>query len=198
MTDPRTIDAYNDRSEEYEKKFDNDAPGPHLLAFMNMLPKGGSVLDLGCGTGGSCAHMVNSGFDVTGMDASKEMLKIAETKTEAKFIHATFDELNTTSFFDGIWANFSLLHAERSDLPKHLKSIHRALKPEGVFHIGMKTGDGSARDKIDRFYTYYTEAELLETLENAGFHDFQVKHGESPGLAGKVEPWMIVLAKSAT
>jgi len=37
MTDPRTIDAYNDRSEEYEKKFDNDAPGPHLLAFMNML-----------------------------------------------------------------------------------------------------------------------------------------------------------------
>jgi len=62
----------------------------------------------------------------------------------------------------------------------------------------MKTGDGSARDKIDRFYTYYTEAELLKTLENAGFHDFQIKHGESPGLAGKVEPWMIVLAKSAT
>ena len=39
-----------------------------------------SVLDLGCGTGALCATLADSGFNVTGVDSSAEMLRIARKK----------------------------------------------------------------------------------------------------------------------
>ncbi len=195
MTDPRTIDVYDTQADEYSRRFDKDKPTSHLLAFMASLPKGGHVLDLGCGTGGSTAHMMEHGFAVTGMDASSKMLDIAKTKSEATFIQGSFDDLNAESQYDGLWANFSLLHASRDAFPKHLAAIHRALKPSGLFHLGMKTGTGAARDNIDRLYTYYSEEELDAHLNTAGFEIVETSTGHSPGLAGNVEPWKITLAR---
>ena len=198
MTDKRTLDVYKERATEYAAQFEADKPGRYLRQFMDAVPKAGSVLDLGCGTGGACAHMEAAGFAVTGMDASREMLTIARSKSDANFIEASFEDLNAEAEFDGIWANFSLLHAERSDMPHHLAAIYTALKPNGVFHLGLKTGSGSARDKIDRFYTYYETDELQKLLETAGFSDFQIDEGEEAGLAGNVEPFVIILCKKST
>jgi hypothetical protein len=83
-------------------------------------------------------------------------------------------------------------------MPLHLAAIYTALKPNGVFHLGLKTGSGSARDKIDRFYTYYETDELQKLLETAGFSDFQIDEGEEAGLAGNVEPFVIILCKKST
>jgi len=195
MTDPRTIKVYDEQAEKYENRFDKKAPDAHLTTFMDHLPKAGTILDLGCGTGGSTAHMVERGFVVTGMDASEKMLEFARAKSDAHFIQGTFDDLDACNLYDGIWANFSLLHAPREAFPKHLGAIHSALKPAGFFHLGMKTGDGAARDNIDRFYTYYAEQELKDHLSEAGFEIVETSTGESPGLAGNVEPWMINLAR---
>jgi len=195
MTDPRTISVYDARAKEYAEQFESAKPGKHLMGFMALLPDGGAVLDLGCGTGGAVAHMVEAGFDVTGMDLSSEMLAIAREKTQARFVQAGFDDLYETAAFDGVWANFSLLHAPREAMPRHLSAIAHALKPKGVFHIGVKTGSGSARDRIDRLYTYYDTDELSDLLTAAGFEQVEVSQGAEAGLAGSVEPWVIVLAR---
>jgi len=99
--------------------------------------------------------------------------------------------------YHGIWANFSLLHAKRSDLPGHLDAITTALKPNGLFHIGMKTGTGAKRDGIDRFYTYYEEEELVRYLKEAGLDVFQRSTGAEKGLAGTLDPWVIMLARKS-
>ena len=44
--------------------------------------EGNSVLDLGCGTGQHAIRLAKRGFDVTGVDRSPEMLRIARVKAE--------------------------------------------------------------------------------------------------------------------
>ena len=197
MTDERTIDVYNDRAADYAQVFDNQEPSEDLVQFMQALPKGGHILDLGCGTGGATAHMAGAGFEVTGMDASADMLRMAREKSAAQFVQGTFDDLDAVAAYDGVWANFSLLHAPREAMSGHLAAIATSLRGGGHLHLGMKLGTGSARDKLDRFYTYYSQAELTQLLGDAGFDVLEATVGESPGMAGSVEPWVILLARKS-
>ena len=169
MSDKETIDVYNAKAQDYVDLVTTDTPNRHLRAFMAALPTGGHALDLGCGPGNSAAMMRDAGFRVTAIDASAEMAKIGTQKYNLPITVGTFDDVTEVSTYDGIWASFSLLHAPRADVPRHLKSIHTALKPKGVFVIGVKTGSGEERDGIGRQYTYFEKNELDTLLRGAGF-----------------------------
>ena len=73
--------------------------------------------------------------------------------------------------------------------------IAKALKEDGVFHIGLKTGKGERRDGIGRFYSYYETDELRQLLANAGFSIISERTGEDPGLDGTVAPWVVMLCR---
>ena len=194
MSDPETLGVYDARAAEYAAKFVKDKPGPLLRRFMAALPAGGHVLDLGCGPGGSAVQLLANGFTAVGMDASSEMVAHARA-AGVEAIQATYDDLKDVAAFDGVWCNFALLHAPRDAMPDHLAAIHRALKPGGHFHVALKTGTGSARDKIGRLYTFYSEQELSDLMTAAGFSILDTSHGEDAGLAGDVEPWIALLAR---
>lgn len=196
MTDEKTITVYDDQVEKYANLVSAEKPGAILQAFMNKIPKGGLVLDLGCGPGNSAVQMIKHGLRVDAVDASREMVAYANKTYNLNARQATFDDLDDIEKYHGIWANFSLLHAPIEDFPKYLNAIHKALLPEGIFHIGMKLGDGMHRDSIGRMYSYYTEDELSEHLTNAGFKILDKTFGEEPGLSGEIAPWMTVLCNA--
>lgn len=156
MTDDKTIAFYDGASFDYAAKFAASSPDAQLLAFMALLPAGGSVLDLGCGPAFASAHMRNAGFKPDPVDASQGMITAANDLHDIGARMLTFDEIDMVAAYDGVWANFSLLHADRADLPRYLRALAAALRPNGVFHIGLKVGEGAERDRIDRFYTYVT------------------------------------------
>ena len=104
----------------------------------------------------------------------------------------SFSELTAQSTYDGVWANFSLLHAPRSEMPSHLSRIHSALKPGGQFHMTVKTGQGDSRDRLGRFYTYYQPAEIRTLLETAGFTVMKISPGRDKGLDGSLSDWISV------
>ena len=106
----------------------------------------------------------------------------------------TFDDLDAVDTFDGIWASFSLLHAPKSDFARHLAAIGTALRRAGHLHLGMKLGTGERRDTLGRFYAYYTEAELAEALRAAGFTILDSVTAEGQGLAGTVDPFVLMTA----
>lgn len=195
MSDSETIDVYNRRAAEYAGLTDRDnRADPQLLAFLARLPKGGRVLDLGCGPGASAATLAGAGMRVDPTDASVEMVALAARNPGVTARQASFDDITGDQVYDGIWANFSLLHAPRDRMPDHLAALHRALKPGGVFHIGMKLGEGSQRDSIGRLYTYYTEAELAGLLSDAGFTVTDRAHGRDLGLDGVYADWICLSA----
>lgn len=48
---------------------------------------GKKILDVGCGTGNHALLLKKKGFDVTGIDLNKEMLKVAKKKSKSiKFL----------------------------------------------------------------------------------------------------------------
>ncbi len=195
MSDKTTISVYDARAHEYAKAFDGKKIDAELRAFMDAVATGGSVLDLGCGTGGASIHLVENGFEVTGTDASKAMLAIAASRINGQFRHETFDDLTDSNLYDGVWANFSLLHAPREKFPVHLAQIKRALRSNGVFHVGLKSGSGSSRDAIDRMYTFWEQSAVEVHLQATGFEVIKATNGSGVGLAGTDDPWFTLLAK---
>jgi SAM-dependent methyltransferase len=193
--DETTIAAYNAKADDYAQAFSNASNSKALARFMGQLPAGASVLDLGCGPGAHAAALHASGFQVTAMDASAAMVAKARAHKGITVRQAGFADLSEQAAYDGVWANFSLLHAARADFPGHLSRIATALKPGGLFHLGMKTGEGEHRDALGRFYTYYTLDELRSHLTAAGFEVIDQVEGKGKGLAGTVDPWVEMLAR---
>ena len=195
MSDRRTIAFYDGAAGAYDDFVASETPDADLSAFMALLPPGGRVLDLGCGPARASIQMRAAGFDPDPVDASEGMVALANDKHGIGARVMTFDALEAVAEYDGVWANFSLLHAPREELPHHLAAIARALKPGGVFHIGMKTGEGDLRDRIDRYYTFVTVDELEGLLGDAGFAVLSRREGAERGCAGTLDPYVIVLAR---
>ncbi len=194
--DRRTIAVYDAKAGDYANRFAQGKPDRHLQAFMAMLPEGARVLDLGCGPANASAFLRAAGMRPDPVDASPAMVALANERHDIGARLATFDDIDAVAEYDGVWANFSLLHADRADLPRHLAALHRALKPGGHFHIGMKTGTGAARDALDRFYTFVTRDELMELVRDAGFTVVSEHEGVERGLAGTLDPFLILLARA--
>ena len=192
--DAKTIAVYDAGAADYARLNQELEGLDGLVAFCEALPKGAHVLDLGCGPGSYAAFMAKQGCQVDATDASIEMVKLADQHAGVTGYQASFDEISGDNIYDGIWANFSLLHAPRAEFPNHLAALHHACKPNALFHIGMKLGSNAARDTIDRMYTYYTEDELLTYLISAGFKIDHCEYGTSPGLDGVLADWITVAA----
>jgi trans-aconitate methyltransferase len=193
MADKTTIDVYNTRAQDYaERNRDYNSTDPRLTQFITSVGAG-HVLDLGCGPGLSARVMQSHGLQVDAVDASQGMVDLA-TQAGVTARCATFDEISGTDIYDGIWANFSLLHAPRADFPRHLGALHQALKPGGAFMIGMKLGEGEARDTLERLYTYYSHKDLNTHLEDAGFTVENHRLGSGPGLDGSIADWVSIAA----
>ncbi|WP_371808666.1 class I SAM-dependent methyltransferase [Ruegeria sp. HKCCD7221] len=193
MTDKRTIDAYTTRVAEY---LSIPLPPEQIearMAFAEAVVNGGYVLDLGSGPGSDSAFLQREGLRVRALDATQAFVDHAlENGIDAHL--GTFDDVTEVSKYDGIYASFSLLHAPREDFPRHLTAIHRALKPQGVFFLGLKLGTGEHRDDLDRFYTYFSQTEIEEALATTGFTVDQITTGVGAGLAGSYDGFILVLA----
>ena len=197
MTDAQTLRTYAEKAADYADLTRSDASDqPAFAAFLSEIPAGGHVLDLGCGPGHFSAELAKAGLVVTATDAVPEMVALAARHNGVTAHCMTFDEISGSALYDGVWANFSLLHAPRDAMPIHLKALHRTLKPGGLIHIALKSGEGSIRDTINRLYTYYTRRELTDLLGSAGFTITANFGGTGVGLDGVSADWIAVQARA--
>lgn len=197
MTDAETLSVYAESASRYADRFaltEGDTQAEDMTAFLKHVPDSGRVLDLGCGPGHWAAEFARRGYLTETMDASPAMAAIAQERFGLKVRIAAFDALDDDARYDGVWANFSLLHAPRSAFPTHLRKIRRALKPGGTLLIGMKLGTGEGRDHLGRFYSYYSEDELKVFLTDAGFAVGYTRLGHGKGLAGSDDPFAVMIA----
>ena len=196
MTDQKTISAYDSQVDNYVEIIKQQPVDNTLLDFIARFEADDYVLDLGCGPAMSSATMREHGLRVDPTDASKEMVKLANATFDIGARQAQFSDIDESDVYDGVWANFSLLHASVEDFPNILVALHQALKPKGLLHLGMKIGQGAIRDKYDRYYSYYSQDELVEHLTKAGFIVENVELGEALGMAGDMEPWIAVTSSA--
>ena len=164
--DDATLQFYRRNAEAYAGWA--KAPSTRLVGFLKLLPRGGAILELGCGAGNHAAVMLAEGFVLRATDGSPEMAEVAARRISHPVEAMLFDQLDEQDAYDGVWASACLLHVPRDELAGILGRIHRALKPDGLFYASYKVGHDDGRDSIGRYYNYPTADWLATTYASSG------------------------------
>lgn len=111
------------------------------------------VLDVGCGEGWLARELASRGLDVTGIDASAELIQRAAESGGGQFHVLTYEQIIADpavlgALFDAVVCNFSLLGERLTPL---LGALATALEPDGrmliqTVHPFTATGDEPYRD----------------------------------------------------
>ena len=158
-----SIEYYNKHAGEYYQNTIDINLREYWDSFISLLPDGGCILDLGCGSGRDSAYFISQGFDVTAMDGSAEMCQLASVHIGQEVLHLKFSEMDFEEVFDGVWANASLLHVPRNDMEEILSKVIRSLKKDGLLYMSFHYGDGEA-EKDGRCFTNYRVSTLKELI----------------------------------
>ena len=158
-----SIEYYNQNAAEYfDQTVDIDMQD-WWDKFTELLPEGGSVLDLGCGSGRDSAYFLSCGFDVTAMDASEEMCALASIHIGQDALHLSFTEIDFNEVFDGIWACASLLHVSSGEIDNIFTKIIKSLKRNGILYMSFHYGDFEGECN-GRYITDYRTKPLKELI----------------------------------
>lgn len=111
------------------------------------------VLDLGCGTGRHTVYLAKRGFDVYGIDISKEGMRIAKEWLKKENLRANLRISSIykklpyqDNFFDAIISTNTIHHARIEIIRKAIREIERVLKPRGLIFITVR------KRKFKRFW----------------------------------------------
>jgi SAM-dependent methyltransferase len=159
-----SIDYYNRFATKYYEETVNATMEEQLKQFMELLPTGGAVLDLGCGSGRDSLYLVEEGYDVTSLDGSEKMCELAQIHIGQEVLNLTYNLLDFNEVFDGVWACASLVHEEPEKLPETLQRVFDCLKPEGVMYMSFRHGDYLGFNSDISYYAY-TEDTFRSVLE---------------------------------
>jgi SAM-dependent methyltransferase len=193
--DEATLQFYRGHAEAYAGR-EITSRKARLAVFLALLPKGGRILELGCGAGGDTAEMLAQGFDVRATDGSPEMADVASKRLGRPVETLLFHQLDAIEAYDGVWANACLLHVPRNQLAHVLSLIRRALKPGGAFFASYKEGEAGGRDALDRYYNYPSQDWLRATYAEAGnWQTLSMERGEVKGFDDKMAAMLFVVAR---
>jgi SAM-dependent methyltransferase len=132
--------------------------------FLTLVPAGGHILDVGCGSGRDALAFQRRGFRVTAIDASGEMARLASEQTGQAVAVLRVQDLSYQNQFDGIWACASLLHVPSGEMDDVFARLTRALRPGGIWYMSFKLGE-SEEVRGGRLFNDYTEARLRQVVE---------------------------------
>lgn len=169
-----TLASYNENADRWS--IEHSTPGywgSQMVRFKELLPKG-DILEIGCGGGRDAKELIALGYKYTGVDGSKELIRVAKHNLpgDINIYHQDLYSFDIQHQFDGFWCAATLLHIPKKNMAYVLNRINVHLKPNGTGFISLKDGDfeGLTReDGMDRFFALWTPDEFIECLSVVGF-----------------------------
>jgi SAM-dependent methyltransferase len=138
------------------------------------------LLDVGCGGGSFLVRARESGCTITGLDHSRDMVRVARAKTDARIEHA---DATATPFEDCEFTAVSCLVAFFffAEPVAALREMRRVLDPERGRIAVMTTapeakGTPAAPYPLATRGHFHTDDELLALAREAGFREARLAH----------------------
>ncbi len=160
-----------------------------------------TVLELGCGQGGTAAKLVAAGHSVTGIDVSAAQLAVARRDVPgAEFREANYLELDLPAdSFDAVVAFYSFNHVPREQLPSLLARMASWLRPHGLLFATFGATDDPGTIEPDwlgapMFFSHFDAATNERLVREAGFDDVVGRLIDEPEPDGPV-PFLWVEAR---
>lgn len=132
-----------------------------------------TALDVGCGTGGRIVTaLLNAGFDVTGIDVSQAMLRIAKKNhPRCKFVLADICSWEPSGAFDIITAWDSLIHIPHQLQRDVTRKLCASLADRGVILMTVGGTDGEVMGTMQGETFYHSSLnwdEYISVMKAAG------------------------------
>ncbi len=149
MPEFNSTKSYRDAAEYYDLFILND----DIPFYLSMAEKYGSpILELACGTGRVALKLAEAGYEVVGVDATRQMLKVARAKASnlpdnmrspVSFLKGDVTDLDLQQEFPLVIipASFRFCLTTEQQLAC-LSSVRRHLAEDGVFILDLYPGDG--------------------------------------------------------
>jgi ubiquinone/menaquinone biosynthesis C-methylase UbiE len=201
-----TIDGYDKTAGEWDKTRQNFWPEliceikKYIVQNINNSESKNEykLLDLGCGNGRLISEIEkiskeeNYNIDYTGIDPSKELIKIAKEKYPEKNLQV-FNGLDLKSFesksFDQVITIAVLHHIPPEKVLEWLKEVNRVTRKNTIsifttWNLGESNYDlnenkdaviGFVHHKNTRYVHYYNYAEIENIFEKSGYKIIEIK-----------------------
>lgn len=169
----KAAEAFDKSAKIYQDKFmDVGSYAKSLKCFCdNLTSDNASILDIACGPGNITKYLLdnNPGYEVLGIDLSKNMLSLAQANNPtAKFQLMDCREIDKIEQkFDGITCGFCLPYLTWEEAVGLIANVSKLLKPGGVFYLStmVEDDDNKSRYQIsstgDQVYVYYHQENYL-------------------------------------
>jgi 2-polyprenyl-3-methyl-5-hydroxy-6-metoxy-1,4-benzoquinol methylase len=171
-----------------------DSVRADIEEFVALVGAGARVLEIGSGGGRDALVMEELGLVVRRTDITPAFVTLLrEQGHDCDLLDPRVDDLSSAEGpYDAVWANASLLHVARAELPAVLSRLAAVTRDGGLLRISLKEGDGedwSTHGSITRprHFTYWQAAALDGVVTAAGWSDVVIRSGV-PGTRG--ETWL--------
>jgi SAM-dependent methyltransferase len=174
-----------------------------LLPFLQAIPPGSRVVDLGCGAGLDLQWMRKAGFRAIGLEGSAARVRTArELDPEVEILEKNMLFYTPAEGeWDGVWACRSLHHFAPEATQRVVAALFRGLRRGGIFGIVVFEGQGWVEDRGEeldrpsRHIHLWSERALSSMVEQSGFRVLRVgRKAQRPG-AGDPHPSLLILAE---
>jgi len=164
----------------HEQHHDSAYGVPPLQRAIAMAGKGGKALDVGCGSGGRFVRILEEHeFTVTGMDVSKEMVKIAhKNHPQQHFLHQDICTWETSERFDFIVAWDSIFHLPLAMQKPVISKLCSLLASGGVLIYTFGDDEGEHTDQWHNDTFYYSSIGIKQNVQLLLAHGLALRHLE--------------------
>jgi SAM-dependent methyltransferase len=171
-----------------------------LDRWMELIPVGGRVLDIGCGFGWPvAAYLIGRGLRVTGIDASPSMiLRCRASYPEQEWRVADMRQLDLRAVFDGIIAWDSFFHLTGRDQQSMFSIFRKHAAPGSALLFTTGPEDGEALGQLcgDTLYHASLAPDHYRVLLDANDFAVRAHRAEDPACGGHTV-WLAQLEERA-
>jgi SAM-dependent methyltransferase len=187
-----TLAHYDQRAEDFWEGTRGHDVSQNIGALLQYIEgeRPHTILDFGCGPGRDLKTFAELGYTAVGLEGSARFAAMARAYSGCDVLHQDFLKLNLPlATFDGIFANASMFHVPRQELPRVLQELHATLKPRGVLFASNPHGDGTEGWNRGRYGSYHDLDSWRGYLTAAGFSEL-THYYRPPGLPRDQQPWL--------
>ncbi len=186
--------SYGQTAQEYTKKTDGIILYDLIDRFCTLVPQG-HIVDIGCGAGRDLCIFESRGYQVTGLEITPELARIARSRINSNvLLEDIVDDHISLEKVDGIWSIGTYHHFPRRSILKTTKKMKNLLKDGGTILVSTKRGCGEKvfpderYGGVKKYWSFFEPVELKKIYLQAGFKDIVVKEDD--------DVWLTLIAHS--
>jgi len=160
-----TLQYYNNNALNFFDSTVNIDMSKTCSRFLEYIPQGSKILDVGCGSGRDSKYFKELGYNVTAIEPSYYLRILAEDLIKQSILSKGVEDIEFDNEFDGIWCSASLLHLDNNDLNIAITNINKALKDTGSIYMSFKYGNDTRTDDNGRFFNNMTEDKFTNIIK---------------------------------